>query len=380
VDVRVTGEIYTWSLKAFISGAVDILVVLQLPSMVVYFVAMYLMGPTSQVYRGAARTKLNIFSKFHSSIAKMLLAEVAYRGLVNNFTGHLDDLVSVTPPLLLERLEDIFRGLLTKEEIMRLATVVFKTMDEDNTDEIRATDFIKACTDDGEMALSTLTRFFHTEASGRRFVLQRILDDTESRATTVARDFETRLFTPNESFDYPPIQTFTPSLPSYQEVVVRLTGRDEVGDEEQVTGEDPDHAEDIALNKCREQIASHEKELQRLWDHQKDTVETLMRRMQEVELHASGALGILREAVQAHEDRSSPPHLSLECPSLSPRTMDAATQASTPTARSSCSSQTPAVLRQHIQLWQQTRHSFLATRPPNKHAEEIEADTLQFEL
>jgi len=336
---------------------------------------MYLMGPTSQVYRGVARTKLNIFSKFHSSIAKMLLAEVAYRGLVNNFTGHLNDLVSVTPPLLLERLEDLFRGLLTKEEIMRLATVVFKTMDEDNTDEIRATDFIKACTDDGEMALSTLTRFFHTEDSDRHFVLQRILDDTESLATTVVRENSTRLFNPHKNLDDTPLQTLTPSLPSIQEVVFSLPGKDEVGGEEHVTGKDPDHAEDIALNKWREQIASHDEELQRLWDHQKYAVETLMRRMQEVELHSSRALGILREAVQAHEEGPLPPPVSLECPSPSPRSMDAATQASTPTGLSSWSSQMPAVLRKpDIQLWQQTRHSFLATRPPNKNAEELETD------
>jgi len=151
MEVRVTGQIYTFSWYQVVRGVVDILVVLQIPRIIVYFVAMYMMGLISQVHRSTARTKFNIFSKFHSSMAKLLLAEVAFCGLVNNFTDRMTELVSVTPKLLLQRLEDIFRGHLQREEITKLAAVVFKSMDKNNSDEICCREFIQSSTDDGEI-------------------------------------------------------------------------------------------------------------------------------------------------------------------------------------------------------------------------------------
>jgi len=397
MNVHVRGRISTWSLKSFVQGAVDILVVLSIPRTILYFLAMYMMGPISQVYRGAARSRLNIFSKFHSSIAKMLLAEVAYRGLVNDFTSHLNDLCSVTPSSLLQRLVDIFDGLLQEEEILKLAAVVFKNMDQDSTDEIGAKEFMKSCTDDGEMGLATLVRFFrHNDAIDRRFGLQNLLDDTESKTTMVARTSATRLFTPQEmeiassmkrfGRDFnSDLQTVNEVMgrPPVHEVIGRTVGGDEVGPEERATSEGgPKPSEwnvvieqiamhekelkrqwELSRNVVIEQIALHEKELKRLWDHQKYTVETLMRRMRDVELHAGQALGMLKETVDAHE-KPWAPHISLECCAPLPPTTDAATQASTATGRSISTSEGPAASRQPlIHLWERTHHSFLATRP-----------------
>merc|ERR1719215_2422717 len=191
------GQVYTFSWFQIVRGAVDILVVLQVPKMIVYFVAMYLMGPFSQVYRNTARTKLNIYSKFHSAIAKVLLAEVAFRGLVNNFTDRMTQLASLTPPLLYSRLADVFQGYLQSEQVLKLAAVVFHSMDKDNSDEISCKEFIHSSTDDGEISLSMMTRFFEEKTASRFARVQRIL--AEQRKTVPMSKSLSRLFTPHDS-------------------------------------------------------------------------------------------------------------------------------------------------------------------------------------
>merc|ERR1719410_56600 len=73
IDVHMTGSIKTFSWSQLVRGCVDITVVLTLPSMIVQFVSMYLLGLVSEVYRHTARTKLNIVAKFHNTIAKLML-------------------------------------------------------------------------------------------------------------------------------------------------------------------------------------------------------------------------------------------------------------------------------------------------------------------
>merc|ERR1712129_15601 len=135
------GDIMTFSWSQVVRGFVDLVVVLTLPSVIIQFVAMYLMGVVSEVYRHTARTKLNIFAKFHSTIAKLMLAEVAFRGLVGKWDGRTKDLGGLSPPMLLQRLEDIFEdvrstGLLGQEELMKMASVVFTSMDKDTSGHI----------------------------------------------------------------------------------------------------------------------------------------------------------------------------------------------------------------------------------------------------
>merc|ERR1719215_1438025 len=154
MDVHISGHIWTFSWYQLVRGAIDIVVLLHIPVAVVQFVAMYLMGVSSEIYRRTARTKLNIFGKFHNLVAKLMLGEVAFRGLLSNFSSPIEDLDCLTPQLLLSRLKDVFSdlcrtGKLQPEEIVRMAAVVFTTMDTDNSGAIGPHEFISACTDDG---------------------------------------------------------------------------------------------------------------------------------------------------------------------------------------------------------------------------------------
>jgi len=173
-----------------VRGFVDIIVLVQVPSFVAQFVAMYLMGVTSEVYRHTARTKLNIFAKFHNTVAKLMLAEVAFRGLVSDFSSHIDDLESLTPQLLLLRLQDVLSdviraGGLLGEEVVRMACSVFMTMDRNKNDSIECREFIESCTNDGEITMQRMARYFHND-DHKMHSLRKLLDDTHVVAQKTA--------------------------------------------------------------------------------------------------------------------------------------------------------------------------------------------------
>jgi len=183
LSARVRGTIYTFSWIQVVRGCVDVIVVLHVPHYIVYFIAMYLLGLISEVYRNAAQARFNVFNHFHSSVAKLILSEVAFRGIVGDFESDMHDLPGMTPNMLFYRLQDIFKhyvdsGVLSMEEVMGMCAVTFNVMDKDANGEIACAEFIEASTDDGEINLNRLAMFFDNDQNIG--VLRRLLDDTHS--------------------------------------------------------------------------------------------------------------------------------------------------------------------------------------------------------
>merc|ERR1712038_1716156 len=86
--------------------------------------------------------------------------------------------------MLRRHLEDIFAeegscGLLEPEEVKTMAAVVFQQMDKNESGEIGCSEFIQACTDDGEISLKMMARFFDTDQKISRTA--RLLDSTLSQ-------------------------------------------------------------------------------------------------------------------------------------------------------------------------------------------------------
>jgi hypothetical protein len=147
---------------------------------------MYLLGLVSEVYRDTARTKLNIFSKFHNTMAKLMIAEVAFRGMVGKWDGRTRDLCSLSPRMLHERLQDIFGEAthLGQTELMKMASVIFTSMDKDRSGQINCAEFIQSCTNDGEISLDRMAHFF--DADQPKQFLRRLFDNTHREANKVA--------------------------------------------------------------------------------------------------------------------------------------------------------------------------------------------------
>jgi len=181
LSARVTGTIYTFSWVQVVRGLVDVTVVLSIPRFIITFTAMYLMGLVSEVYRSSAQTKLSVFGKFHHSVAKLILSEVAFRGLVGDFEAPTEELPGVTPKMFLNRLKDIFKdhydaGILDAEELGKMCTVIFNVMDTAGTGKISCSEFIEACTDDCDIDMNRLAIFFDKDQ--KLGAIRWLLDDT----------------------------------------------------------------------------------------------------------------------------------------------------------------------------------------------------------
>jgi len=330
--VHVKGHIYTSGWFPMVRGFVDILVVLTVPKLVVYFIAMYMMGLVSEVHRSAARTKLNVFGKFHGCIAKTFLAEVAFRGLLNNFTDRMKDLGTVTPQVLLKRLERIFGESLREDELTGMAAVVFSSMDKDHNGEIGCREFIEASTHDGEIPISLMTRFFQVRHGARlgrlqemlQEMLREMLDDTHRQQNLVGTR-STFLFTPSDgsglnvdsersSHDSQTnmvhgspetVRELTAQVAKHEteleKLIIRkkLDGGDVRGLTDQVAKhenelqkllDDLKYITETLMHGLSDRVARHENELQKLLDDHKSTTETLMERMEQQDRSFSQAL------------------------------------------------------------------------------------------
>jgi len=315
LDVFVKGTMYTFSWYRFVRGFVDILVLMQIPSSVVQFVAMYLMGVTSEVYRNTARTKLNIFGKFHNTVSKLMLAEVAFRGLVGDYSNGIEQLQSLTLPLLLSRLQDLFLGQsrtgeLKDEEIVRMACAVFVTMDTDSDGQIGCREFIESCTNDGELTMQRMAQFFHRDTGIRS--LRRFLDDTHVVAHRVARKSEFYRSPTSTTVDS---QELPRRINSYMEQVSRANTPNQ-SVVEGATDVPLDSAKISQVCKDSEATSNGEKRPCEAADGRLErALANLERRLQMQEDHCERALGVMREALD-QEQLTSWPRNHRDCPML----------------------------------------------------------------
>merc|ERR1719362_572949 len=83
-STRVSGDYREFNAYATISTLLELFVLFQVPPFIIRLVALHCLGALSQVYRHARSTRLNIYSHFHCGIARMLLAEIGFHGLLGS--------------------------------------------------------------------------------------------------------------------------------------------------------------------------------------------------------------------------------------------------------------------------------------------------------
>lgn len=169
IVTAVSGHVYIFDWPAAVRGIVDVAVMMQLPSAVVGFIALYCMGLISGVYRHAKQTKLSVFAMFHAAAAKLVLAEVAFRGLIGGiWHENAAALSDLTPSMLLKHMREVFHGHVTEgtlqeEELRRMSAVLFRGMDTKNAGKVTCSEFIHALTDGADIDVRKIARFFQEE-------------------------------------------------------------------------------------------------------------------------------------------------------------------------------------------------------------------------
>jgi len=285
LSARVSGTIYTFSWVQVVRGFVDITVVLQIPRFIIYIISMYMMGLVSEIYRGSAKTKLNIFGKFHGSVAKLILAEVAFRGLVGDWNNSRENLPGITPKMMFKRLQSIFQaqldsGILDENELLKMTAVIFNLMDKDGGGRVCCGEFIEACTDDGELNLNRMAQFFDEDR--KISYVRRFFDNTHKLSE----------MTHTNAISDTAMQEFTMEARA-------KTPHPERKLDERIEAEESDEQHPPPKQHQVQQQQQHSG-----WGHEL-AQEELRQRMHELEIYCEERLGVLKAAVTSDASAST---------------------------------------------------------------------------
>jgi len=138
---------------------------LQLPLFIVEFVALYCLGILSEIYRNAKRSQLNVYRHFHSAMARMMIAEMGFRGLMGGAWHGSVLKLQLTEQGVLEHLSDVFgeqigTGTLQMEELQRMVAVTFRHIDADGTGSVSCSEFIHSFMQSELITVPTMARYF----------------------------------------------------------------------------------------------------------------------------------------------------------------------------------------------------------------------------
>jgi len=225
-----------------------------------------------------------------------MLAEVAFRGMVGDFSSRIEDLQSLSPSVLLDRLQDVFLGAcragkLQAEEVLNMTCVVFATMDASGDSKIECREFMEACTNDGEISMQKMAQFFHRDESVRSW--RKFLDDTHLVTSKAVRAANSRWSETVEADSRGAMESITENSVEYSSA-------------------------DVTLKSFAKEQTRQLKPPKDTADHRLEcSLANLERRLQEQEKHCELALGLLRDALD-QQLLTPRRHTRGECPKLSP--------------------------------------------------------------
>jgi len=186
VSTQVEGSFAFFELRKAVSAIAESMVLLQIPIIIVQFIALHCMGFISEMYRRAYRTSVNIYKEFHTTCARMMVMEVGFRGLLGGvWDGRVGESDGLTIENVFDHLCDIFHeaidsGELNGADLKRLVTLMFADLDHDDTGSIACSEFINSCMLHDCVNVQDMVRFFATSHKGG--IMTRFLDDASKHS------------------------------------------------------------------------------------------------------------------------------------------------------------------------------------------------------
>jgi len=175
VKLRVTGAIRAFDARRFVSSFVECFVLAQIPGLCAQFVCLYCLGVTSAMYRRARRRVFNVPSNFCTTVTKMMVSEMGFRGLMGGvWQGRVANLDGITQDALHAHLHDLLHHQLGGHEageLSKMVAIAFKALDDDGSSTIQCPEFVKACLADEVIDLQLMSRLLlNREKGGLRFL------------------------------------------------------------------------------------------------------------------------------------------------------------------------------------------------------------------
>merc|ERR1712129_322245 len=106
---KTTGAIMVSDITSNVEAIVQLAVLSTFPRAVTAFIALYCLGLVSELYRRARRTRFSIQSQIRYAVAKMMLAEIGFRGLLGgDWKGKASAMRGLGRRRLLDHMNDVF--------------------------------------------------------------------------------------------------------------------------------------------------------------------------------------------------------------------------------------------------------------------------------
>jgi len=194
VQIHVSGSFGFFDAPKLLNGLVSVIVLLGVPTIFIQFVAIFLLGLLSEIYYNAQRQVLNIYEAFHGISSRMMVSSIGFRGLTNQWRKRSHNMKAMEFGDIRYHMKeafhaDIARGVLDKQEIDLLATVVFNGLNTDDGPEgaggVGFDEFVQTCSSAEVLQMKHMSSFFDVDR--RRGCLERLLDDTRGAIKSAIR-------------------------------------------------------------------------------------------------------------------------------------------------------------------------------------------------
>jgi len=198
VAKKVIGRYQTFDVFKIVNKIVSFVVIIELPRRFTYFLLLYCLGITSEIYRRAIRSKFDTISYFQNAVARILIAEAGFRGLMGGkWTGSCETLEGLTKRDLFHHMCDIFghhisTGEMQESTLKSLTAAFFRRIDSNGTGDISCQEFMDVALQNEAVDKPLMARFFSKLSHHGRFSMEDVLGhgmcDLLGRVSRVSSD------------------------------------------------------------------------------------------------------------------------------------------------------------------------------------------------
>eukprot|EP00931_Biecheleriopsis_adriatica_P004983 TRINITY_DN106563_c0_g1_i1.p1 TRINITY_DN106563_c0_g1~~TRINITY_DN106563_c0_g1_i1.p1 ORF type:complete len:888 (-),score=129.42 TRINITY_DN106563_c0_g1_i1:62-2656(-) len=175
------GNMEYFNLTLLLTAIINMVVVLSLPGIVIQFIALYLIGLLSKVYKASACEILSISKKIMGICSRLSGYSASFRVMTHQLEGAAADLKGITLSGLQRTLKDILSsemaagGVLDMKELQILTKFLYKGMEDEDTGDISYEHFLRTCSANEPMDISLIAAMF--DAHRRPSFLERLLSE-----------------------------------------------------------------------------------------------------------------------------------------------------------------------------------------------------------
>ncbi|CAD7928990.1 unnamed protein product [Amoebophrya sp. A120] len=182
LEIQAAGAFAFLDYQALITGLVNALVLLALPTLVVKFVALYLVGPSSTVYANVQREPLDFNTAIYGSCARKIIAMQTFKQLLQQHGATEEGLTKehLRNMLLKAMHQCVVDGKLDEEAIGLIAEAMLQGMDQDGDALIELNEFVETCSVGENVTSTEMGRLF--DRKRQPGYLESLLTDSKMKA------------------------------------------------------------------------------------------------------------------------------------------------------------------------------------------------------